>query len=150
MKRTLVSLTLVLAVALSTMPLGFAQSTFSWNFTCSGSKFQQEVGFVSTASATWNWTANGTPENSGSGTTFCNESANQSNTVSGSGAVPANANGITVFVRAQTAGGHGCTVSTSQSFSNKGTVNIKNLSCSAQGVESRLSTFIEATFNLQS
>lgn len=149
MKTTFVSLTLVLAVALSASPLALAQSTFSWNFTCQGSKFQQEVGFVSTASATWNWTANGTPENSGSGTARCNSSANQTNMVSVAGSVPANANGITVFVRAQTAG-RTCTTSTSQPFSNKGTVSIKNLSVACHGVESGLSTFIEATFNLQS
>ena len=150
MIKVILGVVFLLSDILSTVPLANAQSTFSWNFTCEGSKFQQETGFVSIAATTWNWTVNGVAENAGSGRANCNESANQTNTVSGSGAVPANANGIVAFVRAQTAGGHGCSASTSQSFSSTGTVNIKNLSCSAHGVESGLSTFIEATFNLRS
>src|SRR3989442_6286108 len=116
MNKAIIGFVSVLSIILSTMPLASAQSTFSWNFTCEGSKFQQP-GFVSFAVATWNWTVNGVAENPGSGSATCAESGNSTGTVSGSGTVPTNANGITASVRAQTGGGHTCTVSTSQSFS---------------------------------
>ena len=126
----------------------FANLTYTWSLTCEGSKFQAP-GIVSGAHATWNWTVNGVAENAGSGSATCSESGNSTSTVSASGAVPTSANGITASVRAQT-GGRTCTTTTSQSFSNKGTVSIKNLSVTCQGVESGESTFIEAIFNLQS
>ncbi len=98
----------------------------------------------------WNWTVNGVAENTGSGSAGPCGACIPACTVSGSGAVPINANGITATVKAQVESGKVCTVSTSQSFSNKGTVSIKNLSVTCQGVEEGKSSFIEATFNLKS
>ncbi|MBO0887530.1 hypothetical protein J2P12_00355 [Candidatus Bathyarchaeota archaeon] len=149
MNRTIIGLVTLIGVILSIVSLANAQTTFSFSITCEGSKFQAP-GKVGSANAIWNWTVNGVPENAGSGKAICSEINNDKNTVSGTGAVPANANGITVTLTAQVESGKTCTVSTSQSFSNKGTVNIKNLSVTCQGVESGLPTFEKAIFNLQS
>ncbi len=147
MNKAIIGFVSVLGIMLSTMPLASAQSTFSWNFTCDGSKF---AFFGGSATATWNWTVNGVAENTGSGSAGPCGACIPACTVSGSGAVPINANGITATVKAQVESGKVCTVSTSQSFSNKGTVSIKNLSVTCQGVEEGKSSFIEATFNLKS
>jgi|ERR671923_2198043 hypothetical protein len=149
MNKTIIGLVTLLGIFLSTVSLVNAQSTFSFSITCEGSKFQAP-GKVGSADAIWNWTVNGVAENAGSGKATCTEINNEKNTVSGTGAVPANANGITATLTAQVESGRTCTVATSQSFSNKGTVNIKNLSVTCQGVESGLPTFEKAIFNLQS
>lgn len=149
MKRILLGTVFLLATILPIIPLANAQSTFSWSITCEGSKFQAP-GKVGSAHAVWNWTVNGVPENAGSGQAICSEVNNSKETVSGTGTVPSNANGITATLTAQVESGRTCTVSASQSFSNKGTVSIKNLSVTCQGVESGLPTFEKAVFNLQS
>ncbi len=148
-KATIVYVFVLGIVIVSTMPVMAAAQTssYSWSLTCQGSKF---AFFGGSASATWNWTVNGVPENTGSGSSGPCGACLPACTVSGIGVVPTNANGITATVTAQVESGKVCTVSTSQSFSNKGTVSIKNLSVQCQGVEEGKSSFIEATFSLQS
>src|SRR3989442_13247988 len=148
MNKAIIGFVSVLGIILSTMPLASAQSTFSWNFTCKGNKFAFP-GIGSSATATWNRTVNGVAENPGSGSAFCGASDNSTFTVSGSGTVPTNANGITAFIHAQT-GNNGCTVSTSKSLSQNGSVSINNLTVKCSGAEEGKLTFIEATFNLKS
>ncbi len=147
MNRAIIGVVFLLGAILSFVPLANAQSTFSWSLTCKGSKF---AFFGGSAFAEWNWTVNGVAENAGSGTTPSCGAAIPSITLSGSGTVPANANGIIASVIAHAESGRTCTASTSQSFSNKGSVSINNLSVSCQGVEDGKTSFIEATFNLKS
>ncbi len=135
-------------LVLSAIPVVAAtqtSSTYSWSFTCQGSKFAT---FGGSAEVTWNFTVNGVAENAGSGSAGPCGACQPACTISGSGAVPTNANGITATVTAQVESGKVCTVSTSQPFSKQGTVSIKNLSVQCQGVEEGQSSFIEATFNL--
>jgi len=92
MARTFVSLTIVLAAVLSALPVVAAQSSYNWTLTCKGG-----VGGITAGSAArWNWTQNGV--SIAGSYSFCTTYANQKLSVSGTGTVPANANGIVVLL----------------------------------------------------
>jgi hypothetical protein len=141
-KRIAISLILVLGIALSVVPAAIAQSVYSFKMTCKGN---QPVAIEGAATTTWNWTVNGAFMNGGF--TSCNTSGGGF-TVTGSGTVPSNANGITASMSIHRAN---CfkTVSTSQSFMPGGKVSI-TLKASCTGFKAGVGSLtIDASFTLK-
>lgn len=143
LNKFFVVLVFVLGTSLLIVPMAAGQQVYTFKMGCKGN---QPFAIVGAATTVWNWTVNGVKENGGFAS--CNTTGGGF-TVTGTGTVPSNANGITASMSVHRAN---CakTVSTSQSFAQGGSVSI-SLKASCTGSKAGVGSLsIDASFGLKS